>query len=135
MNVLRKALCMTALVLLGTSAQAQTSPYSKYAGIWRDFFKPNKYYSLQVNGSEMIFIDLSGLETSGNTLFSSYYGGVVPSVGPSLEARFTVFAERQLLPASLWIFFESDKDLWANWSCGVGTEGCLHALQHLIKVF
>ncbi len=135
MNIYRKSLWAAALVVLSMPAHSQFPFYSKYSGIWQDANVPNKYYSLQVKGNDMIFIDLPGLEQSGNTLLSSYHGGVVLSTAIPSFAIFNAFIEHQDIPERLRISFYSDTELQVRWGCGIDFASCTGISQSLRKVF
>lgn len=73
MNRTLKYLLLASMLCAAHAASAQTQAES-FEGIWQDESDSESYFSLHIEGDEVVLVDLAGLERTGKTLASSYYG-------------------------------------------------------------
>ena len=128
-----RVLVACALLVIAFPVQAQFSPY---AGIWRGLGDSSKYYSIQINGNQIVFIDLPGLTENGEILPSSFHGEIEFSNVGFVQARLYVRVEQPGLPSGLSIFFDNTQpEASVSWGCPPEVENCAQFVQRIRKIF
>ncbi|MCK5523849.1 MAG: hypothetical protein KAI83_12020 [Thiomargarita sp.] len=75
MNKVITLIIMTGLCSLSLLTFAD-EPSIYIDGIWKNKTEGKNYYSIQTNANQVVMIDLSAIESSSNTLESSYIGNI-----------------------------------------------------------
>ena len=122
-----------ALLVCALPVQAQ---FSVYAGIWRGMGDSSKYYSIQINGNQLVLIDLPRLAENSDILPSSFLGGIALSRTGVPEARLSVLVEQPSLPEGVNIFFDRiQPEASVSWGCPPDVENCAQDVQRIRKIF
>jgi hypothetical protein len=122
---------IASIIFLSNSAQAQLS---KFEGIWQGVQNPDEYYSIHIEGDKVVFIDLAGLEESGETLNSAYYGSIVESASGTSSAKLSVLVKHANIPAGVELLPTSATDLIVFW-CFSGLDCVAGLAEQIRKVF
>ncbi len=96
---------ITAITLVVFSNICFSADMNTYDGIWQDIENSNNYYSIHEKDNKVVLINLSGIESTGNTLKSAYTGntadfvlaGVLPGSLP-LKLQFQSSSEGLIYP-------------------------------------
>jgi hypothetical protein len=116
----------------GTEARAQAEWFD---GIWQNQDNPASYFSLHIEGSQVVLVDLATLERTGRTLTASYRGEIGTSHTGTPMATVRVITVHPDSQGSAEIFVNEDKTLSVYW-CHQQAGGCvIGAISTLRKVF
>jgi hypothetical protein len=132
MRGILKVFAVSLLLSAAPHVQAQAEWFD---GIWQNRDNPASYFSLHIEGNQVVLVDLATLERTGRTLASSYRGelGTSPIGTPMATVRvITVHPDSQ---GSAEIFVNEDKTLSVYW-CHQQAGGCVvGTISTLRKVF
>lgn len=118
-------------VLTPYDAQAQ-SPW--YEGVWEQEGSPGIYYSLLVEGDEVVLVDLASLERTGQTLAAAYRGKWSAGDAGAPIASLRAIARHPGVPDRLDIAVLADKTLQLSW-CSTSNDCAIGVYTTLRKVF
>ena len=132
MKGILRLLALAALLASAHEAQAQAEWFD---GIWQDSRNQNAYFSLHIDGNQVVLVDLATLERTGRTLASAYRGELGTTAAGAPMATVRVLAVDPDSQGSAQIFVNEDKTLRISW-CHLQNGGCLAGFTSTItKVF
>ena len=70
---------------------------TSHGGIWQNIKNNLSYYSIQIKDDQLVLIDLSAIESSGNTLESAYTGHINGSILRRMSPITGVVSDLQLI--------------------------------------
>jgi hypothetical protein len=132
MNGILKVCAVALLLVSAPDVEAQAEWFD---GIWQSQSNPDSYFSLHIDGNQVVLVDLATLERTGRTLSASYRGqlGTLPSGVPMATVR--VIAVHPDSQGSAEIFANADRTLSIYW-CRQQEGGCVVGfISTLRKVF
>lgn len=119
-------------VLVSNGVQAQ---FSAFQGVWQDVQDPTKFYSIHINGTEVVLIDLGGLEESAVTRASAYYGTIEYSTSGFYEARLSVLEINPASPTGVYVAHSlPGPDLYITLGCRPNVV-CTSDVKRITKIF
>lgn len=129
-----KIVVVAVAVLLGRSTLAQ-SPSSSLEGIWLDTRNHGQYFSIQVEGSRLVMIDLTQVEVTRSTLKATYMGEITLSASGHPTAKVVVLEDSNSFRKSAGVSLISETEASIAW-CSQLDGACVIGLgTTLRKVF
>jgi len=68
-------LIVLSFILISSNVCFSEDANTDYVGIWQNTENNLSFYSIQIKDDQILLIDLSAIESSGNTLESAFIGG------------------------------------------------------------